>query len=201
MNRISRLTPILALLALTLSVLACGLTPPQTSPQDSTPTNPPTELPVSEPAASGSDPNSVVPCSQLLAPEDIKPLLNNVEPSNLSENAHAGGSICAWQYTPVNSSETHIFYLEVTFGTDAAAAWEAKRQYELTQEPSDIVVNSIDGLGDENYVWSSKATGLYVVFARQGDKTLIFRYIPQDVLYMANESGIIDMAQRLFDRF
>jgi hypothetical protein len=201
MNRFSRLAPSLALLALTLSLLACGLTAPQTPPQDSAPSNPPTEPPVSAPASNGSDPNSVVPCSQLLAPDDIKLLLNNVEPSNLSENAHTGGSICAWQYTPVNSSETHTFYLEVTFGTDAAAAWDAKRKYELSQEPSDIVVNSIDGLGDENYVWSSKATGLYVVFARQGDKTLIFRYVPQDVLYMANESGIIDMAQRLFDRY
>ncbi len=201
MNRFSRLAPSLALLALTLSLLACGLTPPQTPPQDSAPSNPPTEPPVSAPAANGSDPNATIPCARLLAPDEIKPLLNNVEPSNLSENAHTGGSICAWQYTPVNSSETHTFYLEVTFGTDAATAWEMKRKNELSQEPSDIVVNSIDGLGDENYVWSSKATGLYVVFARQGDKTLIFRYIPQDALYMANESGIIDMAQRIFDRY
>ena len=40
-----------------------------------------------------------------------------------------------------------------------------------------------------------------MVYARQGDRVIIMRYIPQDVLYMANESGIIDMADRIFGRF
>jgi hypothetical protein len=56
-------------------------------------------------------------------------------------------------------------------------------------------------LGDESYVWSSKVTGQYVVYVRKGDKTLIMRFNPQDILYMANESGIIDMADRIFNRF
>jgi len=201
MIKTSRLTIIITLLSLTFSTLACGAFSAPQATEAPAQSAPATEPPVSAPAENGTDPNATIPCSQLLAPNDIKPLLNNVEPSNLSENANAGGTICAWQYTPNGSSETHIFYLAVNFGADAATAWEIKRQAELAQEPADIVVNSIDGLADESYVWSSKVTGLYVVYARQGDKVLIMRYIPQDVLYMANESGIIDMADRIFGRF
>ena len=78
--------------------------------------------------------------------------------------------------------------------------WKATRNSELSNEPSDIVVNSIDGLADESYTWKSSVTGQQVVYARQGTETLIFRYNPQDILFMGTESGIIDMAQRVFER-
>ncbi|MCE9645564.1 MAG: hypothetical protein K8S20_06150 [Chloroflexi bacterium] len=201
MNKPPRLMITLMLSALTLSILACGTISAPHATEPSAQLAPATEPGVSAPSGNSSNPGGVIPCSQLLAPNDVKLLLNNIDPANLSENANAGGTICAWQYTPNGGSGTQIFYLEVNFGADAAAAWEMKRSYELSQEPSDIVVNSIEGLADENYVWSSKVTGLYVVFARQGGKTLILRYIPQDVLYMANESGIIDMLDRIFNRF
>jgi hypothetical protein len=58
----------------------------------------------------------------------------------------------------------------------------------------------MDGLGDENYLWTSANTGMKVVYVRQGNRTLIFRYLPQDVLFMGTESGIMDMSQRVFAR-
>lgn len=191
------------LLALILNTLACGMFPSAQPAQEEF--EAPAQAPVTEEpsiSASGneSNPGNVVPCTQILSNEDAALLLNNT-PATLSENAHSSGSICSWQYTPNGSTETHLFYLEIGFGPDAATAWEMKRSYEVSQEPADIVVNGIDGLGDESYVWSSQATGFYVVFARRGDKTLIMRYIPQDALYMANESGIIDMADRFFSRY
>ena len=203
MSKNYRIPVLLALLALTVSTLACGFSPAAQAPQQEEPLQPApaTEAPASAPSGNDTNSNATVSCSQLIPPDQIAPLLNNITPSNLSENAYPGGSICSWLYTPNGSSETHLFYLEVNFGTDAATAWEMKRNAELAQEPSDIVVISIDGLGDESYAWASQATGLYVVFARKGDKTLIMRFIPQDVLYMANESGIIDMADRFFSRF
>jgi hypothetical protein len=191
----------LAIISLTL---ACGVFSPQSQSQEQTPQSAPNvEGPAGaspETNPSTNNPTGIVSCTQLIQSDEVTNLLNNT-PGTLSDNANPGGSLCVWQYTPTGSTGSHLFYLEVNFGTDAAALWEAKRSYELSQEPSDIVVNSIAGLGDESYVWSSKTTEFFVVFARRGDKTLVMRYIPQDVLYMANESGIIDMADRIFRRF
>lgn len=92
-----------------------------------------------------------------------------------------------------------MFYLQAGFSGDTSV-WESTRQSELSNEPSDIVVNSIDGLGNESYTWMSKVTGQRVVYVRQGSQTLIFRYNPQEILFMGTESGIIDMAQRIFER-
>jgi hypothetical protein len=193
MNQKSRFFPTLGLVALTLSLLACGAfsTPPAT---EASATEPP---PVSAPVDSGSDPNVVVPCSQLVPADELNNLLFNA-PATLVENAYPGGTSCEWQYTPNGGSQASLFYIQTS---NDPALWEATRKSELSNEPSDIVVNSIDGLADESYVWSSKVTGLYVVYARKGDKTLILRFAPQDVLYMANESGIIDMTDRFFSRF
>ena len=191
------------LLALTLNTLACGMFSSAQPAQeesvapDQAQVTEETSIPVT---GNESNPNNVVPCTQILSNDDAALLLNNT-PATLSENSYPGGSICTWQYTPNGSNETHLFYLEIGFGPDAEAVWNTKRTYELSQEPADIVVNSIDGLADESYAWPSQATGFYVVYARKGDKTLIMRFIPQDVLYMANESGIIDMADRFFNKF
>ena len=193
MNQTPRFFPTLGLVALTLSLLACGVfsAPPAT---EASATEPP---PVSAPVDTGSDPNAVVPCSQLVPADELNNLLFNA-PATLVENAYPGGTSCEWKYTPNGGSQASLFYIQTS---NDPALWEATRKSELSNEPSDIVVNSIDGLADESYVWSSKVTGLYVVYARKGDKTLIMRFVPQDVLYMANESGIIDMTDRFFSRF
>jgi hypothetical protein len=196
----SRVTILLALLALTLSALACGTSslpqPVEEAPAQSVQA---TEPPANSSSGSGTDPNAVVPCSQIVPPDELKNLLINLTPT-LTENSYPGATSCIWSY--VNAAgQTSAFYLQVGFSPNAVSLWESTRQSELSNEPSDIVVNSIDGLADENYVWSSKTTGLYVVYARKGSKTLIMRYVPQDVMYMANESGIIDMVERFFNRF
>ena len=192
MKQKSRFFPTLGLVALTLSLLACGAfsAPPATEAPATDPT-------VSAPVDTGSDPNAVVPCSQLVPADELNNLLFNA-PATLVENAYPGGTSCEWKYTPNGGSQANLFYVQTSNDPEL---WEATRKSELSNEPSDIVVNSIDGLADESYVWSSKVTGLYVVYARKGDKTLIMRFVPQDVLYMANESGIIDMTDRFFSRF
>lgn len=195
----SRVTILLALLALTLSTLACGASsssqPAEEKPAQSVQATEPPANPSSE---SGTDPKAVVSCSQIVPPDELKNLLINLTPT-LTENSYPGGTSCVWSYTD-SAGQSRTFSLNVDFSPNAVPLWESTRQSELSNEPSDIVVISIDGLADENYVWSSKTTGLYVVYARKGDKTLILRYVPQDVIYMANESGILDMAQRIFER-
>lgn len=197
----SRLVPFFALFALTLSSLACGSfsasQPAEEGPAQSVQT---TEPPASVPAGDETSSTAVIPCAQLIPPDELNNLLFNAS-ATLKENAFPGGTSCEWKYTPNGGSLESLFYVQVDFSDGAASIWEATRTSELSNEPSDIVVNSVDGLADESYVWSSKTTGLYVVYARKGDKTLVMRFIPQDILYMANESGIIDMADRIFNRF
>ncbi|NWG05879.1 MAG: hypothetical protein HXY35_04225 [Chloroflexi bacterium] len=195
-----RVTILLALLALTLSTLACGASalpqPAEAKPVQSVQA---TESPAEAPSGSGTDPNAVVSYSQIVPPDELENLLINLTPT-LTENSYPGGTSCIWSY--VNAAgQTSTFSIQVDFSPNAVSLWESTRQSELSNEPSDIVVNGIDGLADESYVWSSKTTGLYVVYARKGGKTLIMRYVPQDVIYMGTESGIIDMVERFFNRF
>ena len=190
----------LTLLALTFSTLACGASA-SSQPADEEPAQSiqATEPPVSAPEENGTNPNAVVACAQIVPPDEVQNLLINLTPT-LAETSFPGNTSCVWSYTNA-AGQSSTFSLHVDFSADAVSLWESTRQSELSNEPSDIVINGIDGLSDESYVWSSKTTGLYVVYARKGDKTLIMRYVPQDVLYMANESGIIDMADRFFNRF
>ena len=191
---------LLSILAMIFSTLACGISssaqPADEQPASSTPV---IDTPADSSANAGTDPNAVVPCSQLVPTDEVKNLLINLTPI-LTENSYAGGTSCTWAYTST-AGQSSNFYLQVDFTTDAVSLWEATRQSELKNEPSDIVVISLNGFSGESYTWSSKVTGLYVIYTRQGDKTLIMRYVPQDVLYMANESGLLDMVDRIFNRF
>ncbi len=200
MIKTSRLTIGITLLALTLSTLACGaFSAPQATEQPAL-SAPATEPPVSAPAENGPNPNATVSCSQLIPTDELNSLLFNA-PATLKETSYPGGTSCEWKYTPNGGSQESLFYIQVDFSDGAASMWEATRKSELSNEPSDIVVNSIDGLGDESYTWSSKTTGQYVVYARTGGKTLIMHYRAQEILFMGTESGIIDMADRIFTRF
>jgi hypothetical protein len=195
MKKNSRLFIFLSLLALTLSTLACGAF----SSSQPAPSNPGTEPPVSAPADTGSNSNATVPCTQLIPSDELNNLLAN-QPATLAETAFPGGTSCLWKFTPSGATQESLFYVQVDFTGDTSM-WEATRKSELSNEPSDIVVNSIDGLGDESYTWISKSTDQRVVYVRKGVKTMIMRYKAQDILYMNNESGIIDMADRIFNRF
>jgi len=198
MMKTSWLTIFAVLLILALSTLACGAFSAPQATEQPVQFAPATEPPVS--ADTGMNPNATVPCTQLIPTDELNNLLNNAS-ATLVENAFPGGTTCEWKYTPNGASQESLFYIQVDFSDGAASMWEATRKSELSNEPSDIVVNSIDGLGDESYTWISKSTGQRVVYARTGNKTLIIRYNTQDILYMNNESGIIDMADRIFNRF
>lgn len=200
MTKNSRFILVLVVLALTFSTLACGaFSAPQATEQPAQ-SAPATEPPVSAPADNGTNPNATVPCSQLIPSDELNNLLSNAS-ATLKENSYPGGTSCEWKYIPNGASQESLFYIQVDFSDGAASMWEATRKSEISNEPSDIVVISIAGLGDESYTWSSKSTGQYVVYIRKGEKTMIMRYNAQDILYMANESGVIDMADRIFNRF
>jgi hypothetical protein len=186
----------LGLAALTLSILACGASAPA-QPAEEQPAQPVETEQVYSLPETGTDPNAVIPCSQLIPPDELNNLLFNAA-ATLAETSYPGGTSCEWKYTANGASQESLFYIQTS---SDASIWEGTRNSELSNEPSDLVVNSINGLGDESYVWTSKVTGQYVVYVRKGDKTLIMRFNPQDILYMANESGIIDMADRIFNRF
>lgn len=184
---------------LIISALACGAfsVPQATEEPQSAPA---TEPAVSAPVESSTDPNAMVPCSQIIPDDELNNLLFNA-PATLQETSFPGGTSCEWKYTANGATQESLFYVQVDFSSTAVTMWKATRKSELSNEPSDLVVNSIDGLGDENYVWSSKVTGQYVVYVCQGERTLIMRYNPQQIIFMGTESGIIDMADRIFNRF
>ncbi|MCX7976451.1 MAG: DUF3558 domain-containing protein [Bellilinea sp.] len=141
----------------------------------------------------------LIPCTQLIPPDELKNLLS-VEPERLAENSFAGTTSCEWKYTPADAVQPRLFYLQAGFDDQAVSLWESTRKAELNNEPSDLVVISVDGLGDENYTWKSAITGLWVAYVRVGGQTLIWRFDPADVLFMASESGLMDMSQRIFER-
>jgi hypothetical protein len=191
----------LSILALTLSTLACGASSPsQPVEEQSGQSAPATEAPVSEPAGNGSDASATIPCAQLISPDEMNLLLNNA-PTTLSENVYPGTSTCTWQYTPIDGSSQSFFQVQADFNNTAVVLWEAARQTEFNNEDSDTVVVSIPGLGDENYTWVSQPSNMRVVYVRKGNKTLIMRFEPQEILFLQTESGIIDYADRIFNRY
>lgn len=185
---------ITSVLALTISTLACGASAPA-QPAEEQPVQP--ALVTEPPAGNDVSADVTVPCAQIISPEDVNLLLNNAS-STLVENAYPGGTSCEWKYTPNGGSQASLFYIQTSKDT---SLWESTRESELSNEPSDIVVISIDGLGDENYTWVSQTTGQRVVYVRKGDKTLIMRFNPTDILFLSTESGIIDYVDRIFNQF
>ncbi len=193
----------LLILLTAIGLYGCsGATSPQTGLPEATQkvwnTPPAVSTPMQEEGSQRSA-NLSVPCSQLIPEDEIKNLLM-VQSVELTEMSSPGSTFCQWKYMPKDGMNTRYFDLQVGYSDDSISTWESIRKSELDNEPSDLVVISIEGLGDENYLWTSVNTGLKVVYVRQGNQTLIFRYHPQDVYFMGTESGIIDMSQRVFTR-
>ncbi len=200
MKKNPRLFIVVSVVALVFSTLACGAFSAPQATEPPAQSAPATEAPVSAPAQGSTDPNATVPCTQIIPDDELNDLLFDA-PATLKETSFPGGTSCEWKYTAKGAAQESLFYVQVDFSSAAVTVWESTRKSELSNEPSDIVVNSIDGLGDENYIWNSKTTGQYVVYVRQGDRTLIMRYNPQEIIFMGTESGIIDTANRIFSRF
>lgn len=197
MKSTNNLFIITSILALTISTLACGASAPaQPAEEQPVQSAPATEPPVSESDSS----TTTIPCAQLISPDEVNLLLNNA-PTTLSENVYPGTSTCTWQYTPIDGTSQSFFQVQADYNDTAVVLWKATRESEISNEASDTVVVSIPGLGDENYTWVSQPSNMRVVYVRKGDKTLIMRFEPQEILFLQTESGIIDYADRIFNRF
>lgn len=140
-----------------------------------------------------------ISCDQLIPPDEAQTLMTGLSPQ-LTKQRAPGKTTCVWQYTSKVSGQTAELKLEAGFDAPAVEAWTAARKSELTGQPSDPNVISMDGLGDENYTWIAKPDNLRVVYVRRGAQTLVMHYQAADILSMATESGIIDMADRVFGR-
>jgi hypothetical protein len=197
----SRLPFILITLALAFNLAACtanssarisvpNLAP---TPTESAGTN------AQEPSSGSDSPATTVSCGTLLPADEFKNLLGT-EAVKLDEKSPPGGTSCSWQYTPKDGAQDDSFQVQIDSSPSASQSWEDARKAELANEPSEIVVNSIDGLGDENYTWVSKGGAQRVVYVRKGDRTLILRF-PASTLGLFSESQVIDFADRLFNRF
>lgn len=156
----------------------------------------PTVMPTDAP---GKNAAAAIHCDQLIPPDEAKSLMTGLMPA-LSEEAGQGEITCTWQYTSKISGQAAAFKLQVGYDGSAVDAWQAARKSELSGQPTDLVVNSIDGLRDENTIWTSKPDNQTVVYVRRGTQTMILHYQATDILFMGTESGIIDMVDRMFTR-
>ena len=208
--RLHLLGPVLVMLALAACGGATPTTPTGSGGQPTKPAQPAATLTVastpvnaapatSTPTGASSAAAKVVPCAQLVPPDELK-LILGVNPVTANEQVFAGSTTCTWRYTPKNATQEERFQVQATSGSTAVDIWKSTREAELKNEPTDTAVNSIDGLRDENYTWVSKSSNARVVYARRGDKALILRFA-SGILALSTESQIIDYADRLFGRF
>lgn len=202
MKKSSRILFFWAVLGLVIVTAACA-------PKTSTPTSKPntqaqpttaaTSSANSSEQKSGGNATVAVSCDQIVPPDEVNLLLNRV-PAKLEGQSAPGMTTCTWQYTSKSSGQNSFFQVQVGYDTSAVDAWNAARKAELSTQPSDLVINKIDGLGEENYTWMTKANNQRAVYVRRGTQTLILHYQTADILFLGTESGTIDMADRIFDR-
>lgn len=140
-----------------------------------------------------------ISCDQLIPPDEASSLMTGLSPK-MTEKSVQGRTTCIWQYTSKVSGQAADFQLEAGYNPSAVEDWTTARKSEVAGQPSDLNVISIDGLGDENYAWNAKPGNQMVVYVRRGSQTLIMHYQAADILFMGTESGIIDMADRVFGR-
>lgn len=184
----------------TLLLLGLSACSPQAAPGEMATTGqePPTSQPISPTQAQETGSNAILACDKIMPPDEADLLLNRL-PATLSEQSAPGETSCTWQYTSKSGAAVQ-FQVWVGFGGSAVAAWENARKAEVSTQPADLAVIQIDGLGDENYAFTSNPGGQQVVYVRRGTQTLILHYQAADVLYLGNESGIIDICERVFTR-
>ncbi len=143
--------------------------------------------------------NATISCDQLIPPDEVRTLMTGLSPQ-LTEQRSQEKTTCIWQYASKVSGQAAEFQLEAGFGASVVADWTTERKSELAGQPPDLNVISIDGLGDENYTWIANPEKQQVVYVRRGSQTLVMHYQATDILFMGTESGIIDMADRIFSR-
>ena len=189
------------LLALALSLAACAQkSSPQPAAADQAGQPVATAAqPAANPAANGTNADKTVSCAQLVPPDELNLLVNQAA-ATLTETKNPGSTTCLWQYTPKGAVQASTFEVQVNFGKTAVQDWESARKAEIANEPADTAVISIDQLGNENYTWNSSLNKQSVVYVRSGEQTLVMRYKAADILFLQTESGIIDMADRIFNR-
>lgn len=194
----------IALVSLGLIFAAAACAPKTAGQSESTIATPQSMAAANTPAAAvdqtaGMAVTSTIPCDQLIPQDEANSLMTGLSPTLIEEKGQ-GETTCTWQYTSRVSGQSIVFQLQAMYGELAVETWASARKAELDNQPSDLAVISIDGLGQENYTWISKPDNIFVVYVRQGVQTLIMHFHASDILFMANESGIIDMADRIFGR-
>ncbi len=187
------------LLALAAAVVACGgsAAGPEDALDDRTP--PPT---VEVPAGSSDDTTAAAPadvsCATLLPAAELEAVaLLGIAPTSTDERGYPGVVDCSWTYTGPDAASQDFFQVLVNANPDNADLWTATATAEADGDAQEPI--AINGIGDEAYTWVGQ--GDYrKLYVRRGERTLVVRG-PSTILVFANESSMIDFADRLFGRF
>ena len=139
-----------------------------------------------------------VTCATLLPADELEGIaLLGTAPTDTDESRYPGAVDCSWTYTAPDAASEDFFQVLVDANPDNATIWSAMAGAEADGDVQEPI--AIDGIGDESYTWVGQ--GDYrKLYVRRGDRTLIVRG-PSTVLVFANESSMIDFADRLFGRF
>lgn len=200
-SRFYRLMTLFALV-LVAALSACAPNAARSSSANDQPAQPvasATLAPTAPAPTTGNGVTTALSCDELIPPDEANSLMTGLSPA-LTQNAAQGKTDCTWEYTSKAGGQTATFLLQAGYGASAVDDWDAARKSELAGQPSDLNVVQVDGLGDENYTWIARPDNLRVVYVRRGSQTLIMHYHPTDILFMGTESGMIDMADRIFNR-
>ncbi len=141
---------------------------------------------------------TTIGCDKIVPPDELNLILNQ-RPATLTEQTAPDETTCTWQYTSENNEPGQL-QVWVGFGTTAEVIWNNIREAEISTQTPDLVIININGLGDENYAWTSKPDNQQVVYVRHDSQMLILHFQAADILYLGNESGIIDISDRIFTR-
>jgi hypothetical protein len=154
-----------------------------------------------EPAATGDGvdaPAVAATCATLLPDDELaNPALLGVAPPEPDERGYPGAVDCTWTFTRPGAASEDFLQVLVNANPDNATIWQAMAGAEADGESGEPI--PIAGIGDASYTWVGQ--GDYrKLYVRRGEDTLIVRG-PQSLLVFANESSMIDLADRLFGRF
>lgn len=137
-------------------------------------------------------------CATLLSNEELaNPALLGAPPAKLTEGGYPGAVDCRWTYTAPDATASDFLSVLVNANADNTSTWSAMASDESREDGEAPI--AVDGIGDESYTWVGQ--GDYrKLFVRRGERTLIVRG-PKDLHVFADESSMIDFADRLFGRF
>ena len=94
-------------------------------------------------------------CATLLPTDEVQTILG-VAPEPVDERTYPGSVECSWSYAEDGTAVQDFFQVILNANAGDVALWEATKDAEADSDSETPI--SIDGIGDESYTWTARAT-------------------------------------------